>query len=80
MEGKQCIFPFNYEGQTYNQCSREDFHVTMAWCATMVDDNEELVKDQWGVCGDKCPKNGKINLFFYISPVEEKHKKNLPLK
>ena len=49
-EGLSCVFPFIYEGVTYNSCTKEgeDYH----WCATSV--NEDLTYDGFGFCEESC--------------------------
>jgi len=45
-EGAQCVFPFVYNGVTYNECTTANHD--QAWCYT------DLAKKQWGNCD--CPK------------------------
>merc|ERR1719310_131291 len=42
-EGAPCMFPFNYNGKQYLQCTTEDRYDGMSWCIT---DGE----DHWGNC------------------------------
>ena len=51
---KECIFPFNYVGQTYTECTTVDYHTR--WCATKVDRSGTYVRKQWGECGSNCQK------------------------
>eukprot|EP00035_Acanthoeca_spectabilis_P039104 m.59035 g.59035 ORF g.59035 m.59035 type:complete len:527 (+) comp9439_c0_seq1:618-2198(+) len=44
-----CVFPFIYEGVTYNECTMEDLNVP--WCYHQVDAQGVGVSGQWGVCG-----------------------------
>ena len=43
-----CIFPFNYKGTAYHECTSVD-HVT-TWCAYEVDSNRDLVDKKWANC------------------------------
>ena len=48
--GKKCIFPFSYNGVTYNSCTPNS-----KWCATKVDDDGELASFyHYGFCGYGC--------------------------
>eukprot|EP00096_Caligus_rogercresseyi_P013896 TRINITY_DN647_c0_g1_i14.p1 TRINITY_DN647_c0_g1~~TRINITY_DN647_c0_g1_i14.p1 ORF type:complete len:313 (+),score=3.49 TRINITY_DN647_c0_g1_i14:40-978(+) len=49
--GRMCVFPFKYNGVTYNACTNEDFGTTN-WCATAVDGS--LNYQSYGICGDSC--------------------------
>ena len=30
------------------------------WCATAVDPEDVIIRDQWGECGSACPVQGKL--------------------
>ena len=45
IEGEKCMFPFQYDGETYNSCTTAD--ETKLWCKTDVGGN-------WGYCGKAC--------------------------
>ena len=51
-----CIFPFEFNGITYHQCTTVDNDIT-PWCSTLVDDSGEHIADagNWGNCGPECP-------------------------
>ena len=50
---EQCVFPFIYEGKTYNQCIHAGNRwPTTAWCSTKVDNNSEYIHGQYGRCKD----------------------------
>ena len=49
-----CVFPFKWNGTTYNGCTEDDNSKGHAWCMTDHDDMH------WGFCNDKCPLD-KIN-------------------
>ena len=68
---KPCIFPFKYEGSTYNRCTRKDSENNRPWCATKVnkEDDNHVIDKQWGDCTDGCPGTGckgdNFNFYFH---------------
>merc|ERR1711988_175975 len=50
--GKQCVFPFIHQGNTYQTCTA--FSHDQLWCSTEVDDSGAYIQDKWGNCGDGC--------------------------
>jgi hypothetical protein len=50
-----CVFPFTFNGVTYNGCT--DFESSTFWCATKTLSNGVLT--EWGTCTDKCKKHVK---------------------
>ena len=59
--GKQCVFPFIHQGNTYQTCTA--FNHDQLWCSTEVDDSGAYIQDKWGNCGDGC-NQGKVCLFL----------------
>ena len=55
VQGKDCIFPFNYKGETYNSCTKAESSNGAAWCATEVDTTGEVVNNKWQDCDSLCP-------------------------
>lgn len=53
--GKHCIFPFKYEGETYNKCTDKYSENGKVWCATEVDEDGEVVRNTWEDCEEGCP-------------------------
>jgi len=51
-DGTQCIFPFVYDGVSYNSCTRTDGY--KAWCSTEVDADGNYIKAKWGRCDEEC--------------------------
>ena len=54
----ECVFPFKYEGETYNACTQIGDSEGKFWCATSVTDR--VTKDGgygmgWGYCTELCP-------------------------
>ena len=53
-----CIFPFIINNVTYYTCTYDYGFTTgnKPWCSTLVDENSNHVKGNWGVCDDyeKC--------------------------
>ena len=63
---KPCVFPFQYHGMTFNNCTNYDGADNKAWCATKVDGSgnhfyggDEYDQENWGNCGPNCPISGK---------------------
>ena len=52
-----CVFPFEYDGNTYTECT--DVDNKKKWCATAVDAQGRYIDDKWGYCGDCTPGQGK---------------------
>ena len=54
-----CIFPFQFNGVLYNECTWTSAHLTehKPWCSTFVDESGHHVGGQgkWGNCGPGCP-------------------------
>jgi len=52
IKAEKCKFPFSYNGNTYNACTKDKFYTNgnkaadfeTAWCSTKVDDNQQHVK------------------------------------
>ena len=63
-----CIFPFKFNGKTYNSCTLDNYKENRAWCSTMVDETGKHVsgRKKWGVCGPDCPLPGKSKLQCYL--------------
>ena len=59
---KPCIFPFRYNGVTYNTCTLVSSDENKPWCSTLVDENNNHVPGggHYGDCGPKCPLPGKF--------------------
>ena len=56
VEGKNCVFPFVYNGNTYNGCTTDESFNGLAWCATSVDRNRNVYHESWGDCVSSCPE------------------------
>ena len=50
-QNEDCQFPFQYNGQSYSNCTNIDFGVVF-WCST----EANATDNNWGVCEDSCPK------------------------
>ena len=50
--GMKCIFPFHYQGNTYFECTSDDHD--KPWCAYEVDNDGNLVDDEWENCYNSC--------------------------
>merc|ERR1711915_531262 len=74
-EGRDCIFPFTYQGVKYHGCAPLPqgglinlYSAPVTWCSTRVDVNGFHIRGPWddlgryvGYCDDTCPKVA----FFY---------------
>ena len=59
---KPCIFPFRYNGVSYNTCTLDSAdEENKPWCSTLVDENNNHVPGggHYGDCGPKCPLPGR---------------------
>jgi len=56
---KPCIFPFKFNGVTYDGCTWVSSHLTehKPWCSTMVDETGHHIggMGKWGNCAPGCP-------------------------
>ena len=52
-KNKLCLFPFNYRGKTYHECT-SDHYGTKSWCPTWLDEGD-YYKKYWGTCSPECP-------------------------
>ena len=55
---ENCVFPFQYNGKSYTNCTNIDFGVVF-WCSTEFNATD----DTWGVCEDSCSKELVCKLF-----------------
>jgi len=54
--GKECVFPFTYNGHNYKECTKEDNN-NVFWCATSTDRNGNYQKGEWGNCNSDCTES-----------------------
>merc|ERR1712211_2173 len=54
--GKPCVFPFTWQGKTFNSCTKEGDDQGKLWCSTMVDQagNHVTGQGQYGFCSSTC--------------------------
>ena len=57
MQGRDCVFPFTYRGQSYSSCTTAESVNGAAWCATEVDSSGTVVHNKWQDCETECPRN-----------------------
>ena len=64
--GKECIFPFQFNGNIHNECTWDQAAPGNPWCSTKVDENGVHIEniDEWGICGEGCPIARKGNAFL----------------
>jgi len=58
LSGDDCVFPFKYKGNEYEECTDVDSQVL--WCATQTDTKGNYVDKMWGRCGNSCKGKGLI--------------------
>jgi len=51
IDGKQCIFPFIYKGQTYEGCTKAG-GAPKVWCATKTTADGHFITHKWDYCED----------------------------
>nr|ACO15386.1 Cysteine-rich motor neuron 1 protein precursor [Caligus clemensi] len=56
--GLDCIFPFNFKGNTYNYCTDAESANNNTWCATEVDADGNVHIGKWDDCDFSCPSQG----------------------
>ena len=57
---RNCVFPFTYEGKTYNKCTKENSENGKSWCAFKVNRAGVVVNGKWADCNEGCPGLGKF--------------------
>ena len=50
LKGNSCVFPFIYDGETYNCCTVKDSYKGASWCATEVNEDGEVLEGKLGNC------------------------------
>ena len=69
-EGKACVFPFTWQGVTYDQCQPWEYGGQWEtdgelWCSTETDDQGTHVEGHFGICSDSCPVD--VSVFVSLS-------------
>ena len=67
VDGRDCVFPFTFLGQSYSYCTTAQSMNGAAWCATKVDSAGTVVNNMWEDCKPECPRNdgtGEGELLF----------------
>ena len=56
--GKQCVFPFTFQGTTYTSCTTDGDDDGKLWCSTLVDNRGIHVsgQGQFGFCDTSCAR------------------------
>ena len=57
---RDCVFPFTYQGKTYNKCTKDNSANGNSWCAYEVNHDGVAVNGKWGDCNPGCPALGKL--------------------
>ena len=69
--GSKCKFPFIFESQRYDKCTKVG-EIGTFWCATEIDDSGEMIPEKWGICAYYCDiygnyrKNLMMEILRYI--------------
>ena len=50
-QNKECVFPFTFEGETFNKCTNFGCPECF-WCGTQYDVSDNI---GWGICNEACP-------------------------
>ena len=59
---QKCVFPFGYKGKKYYNCTNDGLDNDLTWCATDLNGNGNVERDEWGHCKPGCvPPKGKYN-------------------
>ena len=59
---ENCVFPFKHNGKTFKACATPS-DGKGPYCATKVDSNGNLVKNNWARCNDHCDTDiGEMNV------------------
>ena len=71
-DGKQCVFPFRYNGVIYKGCTKvtwEGKYTNNPWCSTEVNEDGNYV-GLWGNCSQSC-QNGNRNFKNFLSTAKQ---------
>ncbi len=52
--GESCVFPFIFQGVTYNACTNAGEPDDTMWCSTKTDKCDLHITGQWGYCSKTC--------------------------
>jgi hypothetical protein len=70
--GVACVFPFTYQGRTYDACTMDvDGRANArAWCPTKTDVNGNAMRStgHWGYCPETCPVHGVVTVPVPVTP------------
>merc|ERR1712110_238583 len=54
-----CVFPFIFQGENRTECIEGRLR-PKPWCATKVDESNNYIPQEWGICGESCSKSGNL--------------------
>jgi hypothetical protein len=60
---KACVFPFRFNGVTYNGCTEDE---DGRWCSTKTDERGNHVTGNWGICSSNCPFYGASFFIYFL--------------
>jgi len=65
-QDKPCVFPFTFEGVTYDECTPVTDPDDRMWCSIKTDNRDQHVRGEWGYCSDAC-----IDFVFDVEPDDD---------
>ena len=56
-DGRQCVLPFKFEGETYFKCPVDPIEPSETWCSTRVGRDGTHINGvgNYGFCSKECP-------------------------
>merc|ERR1712087_5728 len=57
---KPCVFPFIFNGETKTTCIKGHLRPE-PWCATKVNNANEYIRGEWGICNNSCFNSDKVD-------------------
>ncbi len=60
--GLNCVFPFTYQGENFETCTKKN--AESFWCGTKVDSDGNQIYGQWDYCSGDCSEFPSIKELF----------------
>ena len=61
-DGRTCVFPFRFRGETYTDCTTQADPDGRYWCSTSTDARGKHVMGKWGYCDMSCLRSADAPL------------------
>ena len=74
---KDCVYPFIYNGLSYDYCAPREDDKGKTFCATKTDPDHQLIKDQFGFCDSDCNLE-PLSMFGFFLLFYYEHEKKIP--